>query len=481
MTKREHFLALFSRKGSRSSQTNEGVPPKGRSNQSDDSTSDNFGFNMNLKYVEPAFYWKMVPEIRKLLVINSPLGTAITTLTQLSNTGYNLTFSNSVSSKDRLKMSNHIQLVAKEWAFGTAGIHGIVDKMIYQILIGGAHSGEWVIKNDLSGVDYLSFIKPEQIRPVFNKRTNRYDYYQAVSRVKTSSQSVEPMIKLNSETFRYFALINDIENPTAIPPFLSALPDLSSQKNMLNNINFITEQVGLMGFLELLLEKPSQEVGEANLAYRTRLNTLLTEAKTSIQGGLKDGVIAGYKNDHEFNFQSISKDLGSLPAIFAIIQKAAANGLQTPSVFLEAGESKTETQISIIFTKLIAQLKDIQNIVAEALTYGFMLELTLAGFNPEGLRVAFDPSTITDKLKNAQADEIITRVQSMLYASGIIDIDTFARNTGYDKADKREPRVPLQTIKDTNTAQVAKDNKSKKNNEYDKTVRDKKKDQPKPR
>jgi len=457
------------------------VPPGGRKNIPSGLESY-VGLSESLKKVTPAFYWAMIPEIRKLAVISSPLSSALTTLVQLSNTGFNIKFSNKTPPAKRLEMTNHLLKVSKQWGFGTAGVHGLTDKILYQLLTGGAHAGEWVVKKDLSGVDYLSLINPEDIRPVYNKRTQRYEYYQEVKVVDKAPGKIPSVIKLNDMTFKYYALVSAEENPIGIPPFLSALPDLTAHKNMLNNINFIVEQVGLMGFLELLMDKPPITDGETPEMYKTRLTTFLKDAKNSINDGLKDGVIAGYKNDHEFNFQAISKDLGSVPAIYSIVQKAVASGLLTPSVFLEGPENKTETQISIIFTKLLAQLKDIQNIASTTLEYGFTLELLLAGYNPDGIKVTFDPSTLTDSLKKAQTDEINARVLHQLYADGVIELDDYARGMGFDQASQKEPRLPLEsTPTDTPDDRAKKDNVNKTNRESDKKVRDKKKTQPKAR
>jgi len=453
--------------------------PKGRINNPD-FTADFLAVAGHLKVVNPTFYWDMIPNIRKLFAINSPMGSAVTTLVQLSNTGFKLKFSNSLTPEARLAMTKHINLVTRKWGFGTAGIHGLSDKIFYQLLLAGNNTLEWVIKKDLSGVDYLSFIPGEEVRPVYNKRTGHYEYYQKSNSTFLENHSKQ-FRKLNPTTFQYYGLMSAEESPIGIPPFLSALPDIISHKNMLNNINFITEQVGLMGFLELLMDKPSQNDGESNTAYTSRLSQFLVDSKSSLNTGLKDGIIAGYKGDHEFKFNSISKDLGPLPAIFALVTKNLSSGLKTPSVFLEGGDNKTETQISIVFTKLLAQLKDIQNVVSHVLEYGFFLELLLAGFNPEGLKVTFDPSTISDSLKKAQTDEITSRVQHQLYADGVIELDDYAIAMGYDQATQDKPRVDLNPVADDIKKQTSKEDKSKKNNDYDKNVRDKKKEQPKRR
>jgi hypothetical protein len=453
--------------------------PRGRVNVPD--YLSEFALDTNLKTVNPPFYWEMMPQIRRMFVISSPLQKAVSDLVQLANTGFHVRFSNAIDPQQRREMTEHLYHVSKNWGFGTAGVHGLIDKILYQLLLNGNSDLEWVIKKDLSGVDYLSFVDSETIRPVYNKRIQRFEYYQ----IPKNSLDIAPepmyMKKLNQKTFVHYSLMTASESPIGIPPFLAAIPDINSHKNMLNNINFIVEQVGLMGFLELMMDKPPQKDGEGIETYRNRLKDFLYEAKTSLADGLKDGIIAGYKDDHEFKFNSISKDLASLPAIFSLVSRTMSMGLKTPSVFLEVTDSKTETQISIVFTKLLAQLTDIQNIVSHIIEYGFSLELLLAGYPTDGLKVLFDQSTISDALKKAQTDEITARVQHQLYADGVIELDDYAMAMGYSQASQEEPRTPLSPVQEEIDDQVQKDDRSKKNNESDKVVRDKKKAVPKTR
>ena len=240
-----------------------------------------------------------------------------------------------------------------------------------------------------------------------------------------------------------------------------------------NNIKFIMKQIGLLGFTQLLIQKPGQQVGEKDDAYQTRLISLLNTSKDNILDGIKDGVVVGYKDDHEFDFQSTTKNLNGVGGIYNQNEQQVANGLKMAGSFLGVGGSGSETGINIVFTKMLSQLQNVQKLVAANLKYGYTLELRLAGFKFKHLTVEFEPSTITDELKFQQSQEYRVRNTNNKYLMGIIGQQQAADELGYDKPDQKEPRGPI------GDPGKQDDDRQDQNNKSDKKTRDKAKSQPK--
>ena len=249
-------------------------------------------------------------------------------------------------------------------------------------------------------------------------------------------------IKLNEATYKYFALINDTDEPYGIPPYLTALEALGTQKDMTTNINHVMKQLGLLGYLEAKVEKPEQLANESVSNFEQRLDSLLIKTKQNIQNGFMDGVVVGYKDDHEFDFHSTSKNLSGVSEIFNQNERQVANGLKTSPNFLGLPGGGTETNMGIVFTKMLSQLKSVQNIVGANLAAGYELELLMAGFNPKNINIKWRASTITDDLKMQQSFEIKQRVAHLLTVDGIISQDKYADIMGYEKPYKKEPIVP---------------------------------------
>lgn len=432
----------------------------------------------SLKFVKDGYHKELIPIIRKLLILNSSLSLAVTDSVQLCNTGYKIEFDTKTSGDQARLMRKHLKKVAKKWGVGTTGIHGLINKLIFQLFIGGATSVEWVINNDLSGVSFMAMPRPEDIKAAYNSKTGDYSFYQK-QRFTTANKAPEgDLIKLNPNTFQYFELINDLEEPMGIPPFVSALLDLYTQTNILSNMGTIADQYGLMGFLQLLLKKPHQKEGEGEQAYSSRLTQLLTSAKESVVSGLKTGVSTGFKGDHEFDFFSVSRESSGLKDLFDINHRMVANGLLNSPGFMGGATGGSETHINIIFTKMISQMNNIQEIIKAVLEYGFWLELTLAGFKFDQVFLSFEESTITDALKTAQTEEIKIRNARILYADGQLSQEGYAERVGLEKPDQKEPRVPI----DPNKIQEGEAKRKKEESDKDKsdrTSRDKSKTQPK--
>ena len=227
-----------------------------------------------------------IPVIRKLSWINPDVGIAINDMVQLTNTGHRIKFDPGVKPDIREKMRKHLENKQLEWGDGVSGMNGMVNKMISQIWIAGALANEWVVNNDKTGINHLALVNPETIRYHWNKRNARFEPYQKQNS-NTGDILGEKYVKLNTNTFKYFGLNGDTDIPYGIPPFLTALNSLTTQGEMDKNIRFIMRQIGLLGFVEFLIEKPGQQEGKMIVNIGTRLINLLNQSKDNTLAGIK--------------------------------------------------------------------------------------------------------------------------------------------------------------------------------------------------
>lgn len=421
-------------------------------------------------FVDPSYIAEFIPVIRKLSIINPDLGLAINDMVRLTNTGHRIKFDPGVSSDQIDKMRQHIEDRQILWGDGTAGMNGLVNKMIAQMWVSGALSTEWVVANNKKGIKNVALVNPETIIYSWHRKDLRFYPYQKQN-YRTGGKIVEKMVKMG-HNFKYYGINGDTELPYGIPPFLTALNSLSTQGDMDQNTSFIMKQLGLLGFFETLLTKPYQKDGESDALYTARLKKLLTETKANVMDGMTEGVMVGFKDDHEFSFNSTTKNLSGVSEIYNQNEVQVANGLKIAPSFLGVGNSGSETGINIIFTKMLSQLSNIQQTIEASLKFGYTLELRLAGFKFQNLRVEFNPSTITDDLKVQQGQEYKIRNVYNKYMFGLIGMQQAADELGYDKPDQKEPRGPI-----AGASVEDKDKDSK--NDSAKKERDKKKPQPK--
>lgn len=444
------------------------------------SVSEYQGSELFREFVTPEIAMDFIPLIRKLVRTNENVGSVYNDLIQLTNTGHSIKFGQDIAPEIADKMKAHLEIKRDNWGSGVHGIDGLINKWIGQIYVSGALSNEWIPNKSLSGVLNNAMVNPENIRFKYNASISRYEPYQIVKN-KILSKVPDNAIKLNTNTYVYSGILGDTDSPYGIPPFLTALESVNDKKEMRKNIRHILKQLGILGYLEAKLAKPEKLGGESKGAYQLRLQSFLLEAKKNILQGFSDGIVVGYDEDHEFTFNSTTKNLSGVSELYNQNEVSMANGLKTsPSLLGQAGAG-TENNMSIVFTKMISQLNNIQQILSQNLKIGYLLELRLAGFDTRkvDISIEWETSTITDNVKTWQAKEIKQRVTKALFIDGIIGKDTYAEINGWKKPFSTEPVIPY---KEQNGKAIDPEKKGARNEvkkKSDRKSRDKKKDQPK--
>lgn len=441
----------------------------GRVSVPDDALSATVYLRKITNIVNPPYFTELVPLLRDLYKVNPDVSIALQDMFKLANTPHRINFPHN-STKEAMDMRDHLYEVQKNWSKYTAGIYGLITKMIVQALVGGAISIEAVPKDDLSGIATILFIKPETIR--FKRLDNgEYHPYQLVKTVDPLKPLTEPLVKLNTETFKYIGIYNDTDEPNGIPPFLAALDSIKGQHTMKTNFKHIMELMGMVGFLEAKMEKPPQKPSESTPSYEKRLSGLLRQLKVNLVKGMKDGVVTGFIDDHEFKLNSTTQSLQHLDTVWNMNQQGVANGLGINSNIIGLSANTGEAGAGIMLSKMVSQLRNIQELVSCALEFIYSLELRLAGYRNKGCKVEFATSTISDELKTQQAREYKVRTLVSLYNQGIINQDQFAWEMGYHSPDQKEPRIPLG---DSEGAGTVDDSAKKRKREADKDTSDRK-------
>lgn len=390
------------------------------------------------RFVTPSYRREVIPLLRDLYKVNPDVGIAVQDMFKLANTGHQVTFPNN-SDKEAEAMRNHLSRVSRNWSRYSAGIDGLVNRMMVQAMIGGAISVEAVPNEALNGLSTILFLKPERI--IFKRENNGvYSPYQ-INNFLASDEKRRQYIKLNPETYFYCSTFNDTDEPYGIPPFMPALDSIKTQADMRTNIKQVMEIAGLVGFLEALIEKPVQKASESDKAYLARLQNYLRQMKRSVKEGMKDGVVVGFTGDHEFKLNSTTKELGNLNTPWTINQQSVANGLGINGSIIGVNQAAGEGAAGTTLSKMISQLKNSQMMVTFVLTKIYELELLLAGYNSKGIIITWGPSTVTDDVKVQQANQYKIQNLNALYRDGIIGQPQYAWAMGYLSPDQDEPRV----------------------------------------
>ena len=415
-----------------------GISP-GRVSVPDDSSNFLSTLAGLTQMVDPSFRVEVIKLIRDLYKVNPDMGIALQDTFKLTNTGHTVTFPNNTD-KEAEAMRNHLAEATKRWSKYTAGINGLVNKMIVQLIVGGAISVEGVPSENLDTLETILFIKPDDIR--FQRENN--GVYQPYQRNNNFFVKHQDYIKLNTETYVYAGMYNDTDEPYGIPMFMTALDSLKGQHDMKINFKHIMELMGMMGFLEAKMQKPDQAANESLLAYEKRLTRTLRDLKKNLKAGMKDGIVTGYIDDHEFKMNSTTKDMGNIDKAWNLNQQSVANGLGVNGSIIGVNGQSSGEGSGVVLSKMISQLKNLQMVVSYVLEFLYSLELRLAGFNNKGMRITWKTSTIADDVKVQQANQYKIQNMDLMYKAGIISQNQYAWEMGYDSPDQPEPRVSLE-------------------------------------
>lgn len=430
-------------------------------------------------FVKPPTNPDLIPVIRSLVVNNEDVGIVYNDLITLTNTGHKIVFDQSINPELQDKMRKHLQNRSATWGSGVHGINGLINKWIGQIWVSGALSNEWVVAEDMSGIQTNVLVNPENIKFKYNNKLSRYEPYQKL-KYKIFKGVLNNIVKLNTNTYNYIGLLGNTDSPYGIPPFIPVIEPIKTQRTMRKNINHILKQLGLLGYLEVKVSKPTQKENESTTAYEGRLDTLLRDTKKNVIDGFAEGVVTGFEEDHEFEFHSTSKQLNGVADIFNSNELLVANGLKSAATFINQKSNGTETNMSIVFTKLLSQMRNIQEILSSNLKMGYLLELQLAGFviTNADLNIVFSASTITDDLKMQQALEIKQRIAKALFIDGIISKEEYAEICGYTKPYSEEPVIPYDQQEGRGTDQQQKEKDAASKTKSERKTREKDKKQP---
>lgn len=453
--------------------------PRGRSSRSDNNTNLLEFIKGETKVLTPEFLFEVIPYIRKLSKVNPDIGQALNNVVTLGNTGHRIKFDPAVTADQTDKMRFHLEEAGKRWGENMGGINGLVNRLFSQAMIGGAVSAEAVPAFNLKNIDYVVFVNPETIR--FSPLpSGRYQAYQKPLSIDTEEGKFDEYIKLNPLTYKYLPLNGDTDVPYGTPPYLKALEAIKTQGFMLENISFIVEEVGVLGFLQVLLDKPAQDGSENDAAYIARLEKMLEDARERVKSGMRDGVNVAYKDDVEYDFHSATTETTGVQSLFQENELQVASGVNQDAVLLGRGYSTSETQITVVFNKMLAELKNSQNLVKEFLEWLYALELRLAGYDFRYLKVNFKTSTLQDELKMQQGQEIKVRNVKEKMILGLINQDQAADEFDLESPAFPAPLVPWEVLaggSDPNTIDNAGAKKKREDgkNKSDKKVRDKNK------
>ena len=411
---------------------NVSIPPKGstRSSTTDTNASGIVGIDMN--EIKPDFMLEWLDALYNLAAYNGDVSYAVENIIGLGNTNHTVSFDDTIPEKLAAEMSAHLKRVEDSWYAYGGGMYSLKNDLFAQAAIAGCISAEIIPKEDISGVKSIVKVKPSSIRFIYDREKGRYLAGQKVP-IGTAGADVNGIKLLNETTYKYVALRRYTESPYGIPPFLSAVEPLITQRNMLDNFNHIMKKMGMLGFISVLMNMPTRKQGETQEAYNTRAENHLKASVPEIDKSIAKGFVLGYKGSHEIKLNGVDSQSSGATEMYNLNEQNVMTGLKQDPAMLGRSFTTTETFGRVILAKLGSQVTNYQQIVATFIESAYLLELMMAGYSPKYVKVVFDKPMLSDKSKEEEGKAKKIANLRALWADGIISQQEYAKEMGYEE------------------------------------------------
>jgi hypothetical protein len=398
-------------------------------------------------FINPDYPIEFVKVIRHLVMYNPDFSLALDNIVQLANTNYDVFFDDSVTGEEVKRLATVVNDAADNWYKYSGGMSSMKNDLLVQLVTSGALSAEMIPTNSLDGIDKVVLVDPVNIKFHYRKEQDSWLPFQYVLGKK---------YQLNLTQYRYVALRRISEKPYAVPPFLAALENVAIEKDMVNNIREIIRNLGVIGFMKVLIQQPPRKTAQAggklesDDEYTKRARSLLHDTEVEVKKGITNGYLIGFKEQHDFQMESATQNVAGAQALVQINTEMKHAGLKQSPFLLGRNYSTTETLGKVVLTILTSQVKNYQKVLDVFLQDLFKLHLTLQGFNVKRVIVESSKPLIDDEVAEQQAYGLKIDNCKKLYDQGIISQAQFALALGYSESDVENPRV--QEVLVSNTA-----------------------------
>lgn len=377
------------------------------------------------------FKSKQVMENLKVIRdLNPDASMAIWNFLRLANSGHELAAYKPSGAVDQ-RATDYINDLARTSArlYG-----GGVDQLINVLLLTGFTQGAIALEVELSDnlreVNEFHAVDPVTLDFRRNPDTNEPELVQ--------KQSDGQYKVLNQETVFYFPFDPDVADPHGRSPILPILQIIFFQLEVLRDLKKVIHHQGHQRFDIKVLEEAIIEnmPDDIKLQGPDSVRSFVMGYVQDIQNQMQQLE----PDDDFFHTDSVEIDMaggaigGSMDAtrVIDIINQQVVTALKQLPILLGRNEGSTETHSTVQWQIYVAGIESIQRGIKRILEKAYNVALQVGGFQATA-KLTFDSLQVTDRLKDAQAEEVETRTKIQQINQGWIDNDEAANEiVGHD-------------------------------------------------
>jgi hypothetical protein len=382
--------------------------------------------------VSPKIDFRMLEILEKLWVLNPDFSQYVDTLVSLGNTGHKLTVDAKSQTVAEAALNRLNEMSNRIYKNG-AGVDGLINGYLQQIAVFGAISSEDVV--DFAGrrVEQVVYVPVHQIR--FLYLDGQYVPHQKPNvLLGFGNRQTAPLglIRLNDQTYHYYALQTIENSPYAKPPASATVDAITGpQKDLLENLKFIAKKFGIVGLVMASLTPPKRKPSETEPEYQIRSTNYLKSVTQALDGNFNNGLVVAY-NDIKFEHANVLSDARGAADIMTLSEQQIMSGFGMPPAFFGRTDSTTETYADVVYSVLDAKAGNCQRLPKRRHESTCRLDLRLGGIEVDGISMQFNRTHSRNLLGEMQADQIKIANAITKAKAGIISPDEAAQELGYE-------------------------------------------------
>lgn len=409
------------------------LPDAGRS--SDESLGDSMSsYISSFGSINPVIDFEMLKTLKCLWLYNPDFSQYVANIVNLGNPGHQLSVEAGTDAAAEAAVNRLNESASRIYQHGV-GVDGLLNQYLTSVAWSGAISSEDVVNFGAGRVEKVVLVPVEQIRFRYNKELDIYEAFQkAVNFVRRPDRdNAFGLIRLNPETYKYYALSTVENSPYAKPPGTAAVEAiLEGQKPLMDNIRFMAQKIGLMGLVTASVVPPRKKIGnETEDEYRIRSTAYLKSIKEALDGNFSKGLIATF-NDQKIDHTPVTTGATGVYEVNRMSEEQVFSGLHAMPGFHGRTDSTTETFADVVYYLLTAQVENIQRIVKRRQERTYRLDLRMGGVEVDSVSLNFDKAHSRNAKGEAETDEIKLRTVVEKLRSGLISPDEAAQELGYE-------------------------------------------------
>ncbi len=382
--------------------------------------------------------WETLDYIELLATYNPDYSQAVDNIRTLANSGHRL-YVDAGSDLQKRRMKERLENLARTTQDQHGGIDGVIDKLLDQAATYGAMAGEWIVNESMDQVIDFVDVNPKSIRFFFDETLQKWAAFQRVSMKQAQEARKQgrevrnnSYVRLNDQTFRYYAFDAAPGSPYGVPPFLSALQPISVQRDLTISMSQIAKKIGLLGIIDMTIKNLPRVGGETDAQYVARASSYLDQYITVVEDMVKDGGIVHFE-DVDITTTQLAGNAAGATNIWKQNEEQVFSGLKSMPSVQGRSYSTTETYAGVAYDIIIRNTLKYQRAVKRMIEFGYWLDLTLGGMIPKGIEIKFKTNKTLQRLQQAQAEDAEIKNAHAKWVMGIIDQLTAAQELGYDE------------------------------------------------